>query len=111
MGVDAKCILKETMPTKIAEYLHSLPHVEKVKMAPAMNDFWWIIFYWHGEKRCMAIFFNGNCKSDYESVYPHDACYCSIGKWGMSDAIVISLAKHFGGFYQLEDTTDQWKSS
>lgn len=111
MGVDAKAILVGAKtPLDIIYYLSNLEAINKVCIVPSgvEPDFVWVRFTWLGEERCMSCFFNGNCQNDYKDVYPLPACFISLGCWGLSDAIIVNLTKHFGGFYMLNDFDGEW---
>ncbi|MCP3656850.1 MAG: hypothetical protein GY766_18475 [Herbaspirillum sp.] len=113
MGVDAKAILTSNpSPIQVMRFLNELDHVTKVSITPTYStagNFVYVNATWHKEDRNIACFYDGECKCDYETVFPHNACYVSIGKWGMSDAVIMALVKEFGGFYMLNDCTDEWK--
>ena len=110
MGVDAKALLTECDgPIAVAQFLNRQDFVRGVSLR--MTDepkFVWVDFEWRGEKRLMACFFDGNCISDYESVWPHSATLVSIGCWGFSDAIIMKMVRAFCGFYILNDGKDDW---
>jgi hypothetical protein len=112
MGIDAKAVLKTAKgPLDIMWWLNSLEHVRDVSVKPSYQNgdgFVYIDLKWHGEQRHIACFHDGKCKCDYESIWPHDACFISISAFGFSDAIIMSLVKKFGGFYQINDCTDDW---
>lgn len=112
MGVDAKAVLTGVSdPIRIASYLEKTMYAKNVRIQiSGMDDFCYIIFNWKGEDRQLSVFYNGNCKCDYQMIYPHNAVYVSLGKWGMSDAIIMTLANKFGGFYCLDDCADEWSS-
>ena len=111
MGVDANALLTKDglQVTDMLYVLEEQPHVTGVNMThSSIEDFVHINFKWHGEQRNMSVFFNGSCSGDYRTVYPKPAIFCSIGKWGFSDAIIVFLVEEFGGFYRLNDCTDEW---
>lgn len=111
MSVDAKAILiGAKTPLDILYYLDGLSQVEDAVIIASKveAEFMYVRFSWLGESRSLACFFDGNCASDYEDVYPFPACFVSLGCWGFSDAIIMSLTKHFGGFYLLNDFDGEW---
>lgn len=110
MGVDAKAVLTSNPPPiDIMNFLNGLDCVSNVYISPTtMDGFIWLNFCWKGEARHMSVFFNNLCMTDYEDITPLPSAYCSIGAWGFSDAIIVKLTKHFGGFYTLNDCKDEW---
>jgi hypothetical protein len=112
MGVDAKAVLKSAKsPLDIMWFLEGLDHVKDVCIRPSYSrsdDFVYIDMKWHGEQRHIACFYNGSCKSDYDQIWAHDACYISIRNFGFSDAIILAFVEKFGGFYMLNDCVDDW---
>ena len=111
MGVDANGLLTSNpSPIEIMDFLEGLDYVKNTNITPtSVSKFVYVNFTWFGEQRNMAVFYDGKCKCDYETIWPHDAAFVSIGKWGMSHAIIMSLVNKFGGFYRLNDCTDEWK--
>ena len=112
MGIDAKAVLKNASgPLDIMKHLNEMPHVKDVSIRPSYpgaGHFVYIDMKWHGEQRHVACFYDGECKCDYETIWPHNACYISIRKFGFSDAIIMAIVKQYGGFYMLNDCTDEW---
>ena len=110
MGVCANGLLTSNpTPLEIMDFLNSLDYVAKVSVTPTYgSNFVHINFDWHGESRNMSCFYDGECKCDYETTWPHNSAFVSVSNWGMSDAIIMCLVNQFGGFYRLNDCADDW---
>jgi len=111
MGVDAKALLTTSpSPIDIAKWLHGHNAASNVKIRMTGQDrFVWIEFKWRTEDRAMAVFYDGECASDYRDVYAKPATLCSVGCWGASHAIMWQLGERFGGFVMSNDFKGDWE--
>ncbi len=111
MGVDANVLLTgDVSVLDLAHFIRSCDSSSKVNIEPTSVEKMVVLnFTWKGEQRHMYVHYDGSCSRDYQDIYPHeDGVLISVGCWGFSDVIMMTIVSHFGGFYRLNDCQDEW---
>lgn len=108
MGVDTKALLKSN-PQPLELMFWAQEHYKQVSLIPSgIGGFVYLNFKDGGDSRKLSIFYDGQCRGDWEDFYTGDATYISMGCWGNSERIARSLVRDFGGWFIVDDSKDDW---